>query len=185
MSSSNGTQFHQMNVQQQLRERLNEPDTAEALNQILDNIQLIALSVTSLDGMLRRSEQIIENVTDGIQEIRAVAPSPDVNLTDVISQLTQLSQLLPQLTEISGELKTIFDSDEFKSLITSGIFAPKTVGIIGQAGTALVESYEASQEQAKPMGVLGLANSLRDPDVQRALTFLVGFSKRFGQSLDS
>lgn len=185
MSRSNGTSLSQMSAEQHLRERLNEPDTAEALNLILDNAQLIAFTVTSLDGMLRRSEQIIENVTEGLQEVRGAVPSVDVNVTDVVSQLSQLSELLPQLTEMAGQLKTLFDSDEFKSLSTSGVLAPKTLGIVGQAGSALVQSYDASQRQAKPMGVLALANSLRDPDVQRALTFLVGFSKRFGQSLSS
>jgi len=185
MSRSNGRLLHHTSAEQRLRERLNEPDTAEALNLILDNAQLIALTVTSLDGMLRRSEQIMENVTESLDDLRAAVPSVDVNVTEVISQVTELSQFLPKLTDMISQLKALLDSDEFNSLTTSGLFAPKTLAIIGDAGTALVESYETSQRQVEPMGVLALANSLRDPDVQRVLTFLVDFSKRFGQSLNS
>ena len=69
---------------------------------------------------------------------------------------------------------------ELDALLKSGVFAPSTLRIIGELGRALTETAAAPPATA---GVLGLLKALGQPDVQRALGFLVTFAERFGRRL--
>lgn len=181
-----------------LAEKLNNPDTAQALTQIMDNMELVAFSLEAADGFLQRGDAVIESVADGVRDIRGLAPPDELNLINTLieglprltASLPQLIEALPQLTAtlplLSGvltQLQTILQSEEFDALMNSGVFSPKTVGIVGQAGNALVDSYEANQADPKSVGMFGLLKAINDPDVQRALGFAVRFGKQFGQSI--
>lgn len=183
----------------ELTRRLDDPDTSEALDKLLDNIGLAAFMLTSLDGFLQRSDTVIDSLAEGVHEIRGLAPANETKLLENVGQaLPQLAAMLPQLVnmmpqitamlpamaDVATRLETILTSKEFDALMNSGVFAPRTVGIVGQAGDALVDSYEASQVNPKPLGPIGLFRALSDPDIQRALGFLVDFGKRFGQAMD-
>ena len=69
---------------------------------------------------------------------------------------------------------------ELDALLKSGVLAPGTLRIIGELGRALTETAAAPPATA---GVLGLLKALGQPDVQRALGFLVTFAERFGRRL--
>ena len=69
---------------------------------------------------------------------------------------------------------------ELDALLKSGVLAPSTLRIIGGLGRALTETAAAPPATA---GVLGLLKALGQPDVQRALGFLVTFAERFGRRL--
>ncbi|HEU4996460.1 MAG TPA: DUF1641 domain-containing protein [Gemmatimonadaceae bacterium] len=69
---------------------------------------------------------------------------------------------------------------ELDALLKSGILAPSTLRIIGEFGRALTETAAAPPSTA---GALGLLKALGQPDVQRALGFLVTFAERFGRRL--
>ncbi|HMQ54038.1 MAG TPA: DUF1641 domain-containing protein [Anaerolineae bacterium] len=182
-----------------LVERLEEPTTAQALDQILDRIELVAFSLTSIDGFLQRSDTIIDNVVEGVHEIRALAPSDELNLLGTLAEtlprltavlpqllevLPQFMALLPLLAKVTTQLQTILESKEFDALMSSGVFSPQAVGIVGEAGNALVDSYQANQVKPESLGLFGLFRAISDPDVQRSLGFLVEFGKTFGQKID-
>ena len=69
---------------------------------------------------------------------------------------------------------------ELDALLKSGVLAPGTLRIIGELGRALTETAAAPPSTA---GALGLLKALGQPDVQRALGFLVTFAERFGRRL--
>ena len=69
---------------------------------------------------------------------------------------------------------------ELDALLKSGVLAPSTLRIIGELGRALTETAAAPPANA---GVLALLKALGQPDVQRALGFLVTFAERFGRRL--
>ena len=69
---------------------------------------------------------------------------------------------------------------ELDALLRSGVLAPGTLRIIGEFGRALTETAAAPPSTA---GALGLLKALGQPDVQRALGFLVTFAERFGRRL--
>ena len=69
---------------------------------------------------------------------------------------------------------------ELDALLKSGVLAPGTLRIMGELGRALTETAAAP---AATSGLLGLLKALGQPDVQRALGFLVTFAERFGRRL--
>jgi uncharacterized protein YjgD (DUF1641 family) len=69
---------------------------------------------------------------------------------------------------------------ELDALLKSGVLEPATLRVVGELGRALTET--AAAPPATP-GVLGLLKALGQPDVQRALGFLVTFAERFGRRL--
>jgi hypothetical protein len=69
---------------------------------------------------------------------------------------------------------------ELDALLKSGVFAPGTLRVIGEIGRALTET--AAAPPASP-GLVGLLKALGEPDVKRALGFLVTFAERFGRRL--
>lgn len=69
---------------------------------------------------------------------------------------------------------------ELDALLKSGVLAPGTLRIIGELGRALTETAAAPPTTA---GVLAMVKALGQPDVQRALGFLVTFAERFGRRL--
>ena len=69
---------------------------------------------------------------------------------------------------------------ELDALLKSGVLAPGTLRIIGELGRALTETAAAP---AATSGLFGLLKALGQPDVQRALGFLVTFAERFGRRL--
>jgi hypothetical protein len=69
---------------------------------------------------------------------------------------------------------------ELDALLRSGVLAPGTLRIIGELGHALTETAAAPRATS---GLFGLLKALGQPDVQRALGFLVTFAARFGRRL--
>ena len=66
------------------------------------------------------------------------------------------------------------------ALLHSGVLAPATLQVIGELGRALTET---AATRPAPTGAIGLVKALAQPDVQRALGFLVTFAERFGRRL--
>jgi uncharacterized protein YjgD (DUF1641 family) len=69
---------------------------------------------------------------------------------------------------------------ELDALLQSGVLAPSTLRTIGQMSAALTDAASAPP---RAIGVVELLKALRNPDVQRALGFLIIFAQRFGHRL--
>jgi hypothetical protein len=69
---------------------------------------------------------------------------------------------------------------ELDALLRSGVLAPGTLRVIGELGRALTET---AGTPPKTLGIVGLLKALGQPDVQRALGFLVAVAERFGRRL--
>lgn len=70
--------------------------------------------------------------------------------------------------------------EALEALLNSGVLEPAALSLIGELGRALVETASAPPRK---VGALGLLSALGDPDVQRAVGFLVTFAQRFGARL--
>ena len=69
---------------------------------------------------------------------------------------------------------------DLDALLKSGVFAPSALRVIGELGRALTDTAAAPPAT---YGIVGLLKALGQPDVQRALGFLVTFAERFGRRL--
>lgn len=179
--ATNGT-YQAQSAQERLLERLNDPKTARSLDLILDKLDLIAFSVTALDGFLRRSDSIVEAVAEGVSEFNKAIPGLTIGSTaDTVEHIKDLFQVTIRLNQV-------LNSPEFEALMNSGILSPETVAVVGKAGSALTESYRettAGAAETKKMGLFGLLRMLNDPDVQRSLQLLTAFAKTFGNKIDA
>ena len=225
-----------------LEKRLHEPDTAAALNRLLDRLDTIERAVdtlerieTQLPGALSTATDVVdaeltraadrgvvldERMREGLAMLEAITePSTARALTalaersDQIEKLVTLADAAPdaiatvvdvldaeyaRLAEQGfepeqavrdaagalGRLSELFRTDEFQALLDSGVLDPKALRVVGSLASALVESQsEADRGETPQRGLFGLVGALRDPDVQRAIGFLTGVAKRFGQNL--
>ncbi len=175
---------------QRLLAVLSDPKALEAITSIVQNIDKIAFSIEAIDGLLQRSDTIIENVSEGIKDATG---GLEVNsLVTLLQTLPRLAEAAPQLVEVTNQLVPVFTSEELQNFINSGalerllgsgILSAQAIGVVGYAGQSLVHSYDTTKDHDRQVGMLGLLKAVRDPDVQKALGFLVEFGKQFGREI--
>jgi uncharacterized protein YjgD (DUF1641 family) len=168
------------------------PTTLESLNQLLRHAELLAFLVTALDGFLQRGELMADSVREMLREVGAGTPDASQSLITLFESLhdrrdylQRLVYVVPQFTDIIEKLAPFIASPEFGILLSSGVFHPETVTLIGQAGDAFVQTYEQEQRAPRRLGPIGLLRSLNDPDIQRVAALLVDFARVFGKTLKS
>jgi len=160
-----------------LAKRLAEPRTAAAINTLLDHADLLALLISGLDGLVSRSDTITESLADGVSELRAASEPTRVNAAQLAATAKQLSALAPPLLEKLPVLEALLGSD---------LADPKVIELASMASRAVAKGAEqADRNGLKVTGVVGLLRALRDPDVSRALGFVLSIAKALGKELDN
>jgi hypothetical protein len=151
-----------------LRARLDDPEVAAALLTLLDNAELLALVVQSLDGLLRRADVISDNVETGLADVRALAESARF----LIEPTRKLAEKAPGL------------ADAASALLDSGMLNREVVTLLGQFATALLAGNEAARRNRTTVsGLRGTLSVLRDPEVGRGLGLLVEVARALGRDL--
>jgi hypothetical protein len=180
-----GTTGHERSNLASLQARLDEPQVAAALSNVLDHADLLAVLLVGLDGFVSRSETIGDALTAGIGEIReltASLPRPEgISGNDVVASLMTLSGVLPQLTRL---LTHVVDSGVVDPLLNSGVLAPHTVERMAVVARALIRA-DAGTEATEPMSVRGLLRLRKDPQIARALAYGVSFLRSLGAELQA
>ncbi|WP_251941668.1 DUF1641 domain-containing protein [Salinibacter ruber] len=155
-----------------LAEKLTEPETAAALEHLLDRSD----QIDELAALAEKAPDAIATVVDILdaEYARAAAQGYDPERT------------LRQAFGALSRLGTLFQTDEFEALLHSGVLDPEALEAVGSLGSALVDTQKEAQRGDTPsQGVFGLLGALRDPDVQRAVGFITTFAKKFGGNLRS
>lgn len=150
-----------------LLQRLDDPKTAAALHQLLDNAELLALGVTMLDELLRRSETIAGNVSSTLAEVRASAgPGAGENATDLGSMLKTLREGLPMIA----------------GLLDGPLTQPRTIAALDSIAGAVAEGLdEARTRVPHKLGIMGLFAELRDQETARGIQTLLGVARSLGR----
>lgn len=145
---------------QALLDRLEDPNTAAALHTLLDNMELLAFATTLVDGLLRRSETITDNLVASLAEARGAYGAGTG--TGPRELLTGLQGAGPALS----------------ALLSSSLVQPQTVAALDRLGAAASEGLARDPERT---GVRGLLAALRDPDTSRGLAQLLNVAKSLGR----
>lgn len=161
-------------------EKLGDPALVDALADIAKHAPLFAFAAESATGFLQRAESIIDNVAGSVQDAKALAGDEPGK---VLTSLTQLGALLPDLQSILIQVDPLFRSGSIEALLQSTILHPENVQAVSRVGDALKTATLADQKSPQSMGLFGTLKALRDPDAQRALGFLTTFLKEFGKQL--
>ncbi|MCA9981895.1 MAG: DUF1641 domain-containing protein [Anaerolineales bacterium] len=192
-----------------LVERLTAPEMTMRLNQLLDLAETApgyaAMLADMADGTIRGAD--IETRLRAALELADKLTNPE--MTAKINQLLALADQAPGLIAMLGDMaddtfrqaqqrginlevlaqkgvhasvkfSELIESPEFDALLESGILDPQAVVSVGQAGRALAIS---TQQPVEPIGLFGLLGALRDPEMQKALGFLVRFGQNFGREI--
>lgn len=155
----------------QLKERLADPRTIQALNKLLEELPATVFLLDMLKGFLKRGPEIAENISDSLAPFR---PSP--------GDVAQTKETLDNAVAAAVKLKEFLNSAQFKALIESDILKPESIQLVSLLARSLTTSVQNYDSEAK-LGVIGLLRALNDPDVQRSTNFLVGILKNFGTEL--
>lgn len=162
---------------QALAERLAEPRTAAALNTLLDHADLLAIIVAGLDGLVSRGDTITESLIDGVTELRAAGEPARANAAQLVATARQLATLTPVLLDKLPVLEALLGSD---------LADPKVIGLASVASRAAVTGAEqAKRDDLKVSGVRAILRALKDPDVSRALGFVLSIAKALGKELNN
>ncbi len=155
-----------------LLEKLTEPDTAAALERVLDR-----------SDQLEQLSALAENAPDAIATAVDIL---DAEYARAAAQGYDPEQTLRRAFGALRRLGELFRTEEFQALLDSGVLDPEALQVVGSLGSALAETQkEASRGDTPAQGVFGLLGALRDPDVQRAVGFITTFAKKFGRNLDA
>lgn len=144
-----------------LLERVSDPATMDALESALD----LADQAPGLASMA------VDIVDEQAGRLREAGIDPAHALTNGAHAALQFASLVGP-REIHA----------LKTLLASEALAPEAVAVISAAAQALVECQGRERQK---VGVFGLARALREPDIQRALDFLLGVARRFGAALEA
>jgi uncharacterized protein YjgD (DUF1641 family) len=107
--------------QEELQARLADPRVVNALNRLLDKLDVVAASVEMADGFIRRSSDIADNVSDSVAEIRQTGGG----------EAAHFIGKLPAIARASVKVADAADSPSFDRLLESGLLnrlaAPETI----------------------------------------------------------
>lgn len=161
-----------------LRDRLDDPHVAAALNTLLDHADVLAVLLSGLDGFLSRGDTITDSVSAAVVELRgassAVLPGADA-LKDV-----DLQSLATSLASLSGSVVTA--APALNTVLSSGLTKPETAAVLASIGDALGDGKAGAANP--PKGIYGLWKATKDPDFARGLGFLIAVATSFGRRVN-
>lgn len=149
-----------------LMARLEDPAVAASLVTLLDHADLIAVLVEGLDGFIARSEVIGNSLLDSVTELRESVAGSDIMGDNGVD--------LPKLV------------DTAKRLSTSDVVGPAALDQLSVLARGMVKGGE--QFEARPVevgGALSLLKLLKDPDINRALSYFATVAKAIGQEINT
>ena len=170
-----------------VRAKLDDPRVADSLNDLLEHADLLAILVSGLDGLVRRSDTISDSLTSAIGEAKGdvagaslTASIPGIDALKSID-LAGLAQSFATLSD-----KVVDATPALNSLLSSRLTDPQATEVLAQLGEALVEAKTANAQGAHgPKGLFGILKAAKDPDVARGLGFLLQVAKAFGRQLST
>lgn len=161
-----------------VRDRLDDPKVAAALNDLLDHADLLAVLVGGLDGLVRRGDDIASNLTSAVGELKGSG----VAGAGALGQI-DFAGLAASLTTLSGGLAKA--TPALNTLLHSVLADPQGAAVVSALGEALVTARTSMP--AAPRGMRGMWKTLRaaskDPDVGRGLVYVIEVARAFGRKV--
>jgi hypothetical protein len=156
-----------------LQERLREPATARALERILDHIDDLARMA---DAAAMLSAQLPGGIAMFVDSADEIAGRLTANGVDIEKGIANGAEAALRFGTFMGAEQV----ESMEALLRSGVLDPQAVNIVGRLGEALAATAATEPGRA---GFMDTLRAMRDPNVQRAVGFLLAFAKRFGTAL--
>lgn len=176
-------------------ERVNQPDTAAALNRLLDRIDALEQAVTTLADTIQQAPAVMAMAGDMVDEAWRMAAAQGIDLEarartglrllnkltepQVVSQFEQMLALAHQAPGLVAMLGDMAD-EAYRDAAAAGL----DIEAVAATGISFGRALVAAQTMpTQPLGPLGLFSTLRDPEVQKALGFLMNVVRQLGKTL--
>lgn len=157
--------------------RLDEPGVVESLHKLIDHLDLLAVLVVGLDGLVSRGDTITDSIAGGINELRGSSQKPPVDVAQLLSLGQRVADATPALLEFLPVVERIANSD---------LGDPRLIDVAATVSRAAVNGAYGSQAGSTTVsGIRSLLRMLKDEDVSRALGFAFSIAKALGQELNS
>lgn len=157
--------------------RLEDPQTAASMAQILDHLDLIATLIDGLDGFIRRADVISESVTAGVADIRQLATAGDHERPWASVDVGALTDTLARLSTAAANA-----APALERLLNSPLTDVRTADTIADLGEALLEGKQAADaDHSKRKGLFALLRATKDPDVARGLGLMIHIARAVGR----
>lgn len=165
----------------ELRDRLDDPRVAASLNDLLDHADLLAILLTGLDGLVRRSDEITDSLTSAVDDLKDASRNVSFPAADALKGI-DLAGLAASLSTLSGAL--VNAAPGLNTLLSSKLTDQEAADVLAQLGQALVDGKAAAAaDPGGPKGLFGLWRVTKDKDVARGLGFLIQVARAFGHRL--
>ena len=158
-----------------VRDRLDDPQVAAALNTLLDHADVLAVLVSGLDGFVRRGDTIANTVSSAVSEIRGATANGALPGADAFKGV-DLQALAASLGTLSG---SVVGATPALNTFLSKLTDPQAAQVLASLGDALIDGKAGAANP--PKGLYGLWKATKDPDVSRGLGFLLAVAKSFGR----
>jgi len=142
-----------------LLERLSDEETLQGLETALDLAR-------QAPGLAAMAADILDEETGRLRDLGI----------DPADALARGSRAALEFGSVVGRREV----ESIRTLLASQALAPEAIGVVSAAASALVRTRS---EPSPRIGTVGLLRALRDPEIQRALGFLLEVGRQFGLSL--
>lgn len=153
--------------------RITEPDVFDSLLTLAGHADLIAMMVSSIDALLRRSDDISDSLVSGIDELKSALAAPDGPLSGIdVDEITSAFRAMADLGKAMAPA--------VEAVNASGLVSPTTTDAAIRFGTALTTAEQGHQHGRTPGTFRQIISGLRDPDVRRGVGYLLTVTKSLG-----
>jgi hypothetical protein len=169
-----------------LAERLSDPRVAASLTILLDHADLLAVLVTGLDALVSRGDTIADSLADGVAELRTAGEQTQADRAQLAGAARQLKALTPAVLDKLPLMESLLNGlPVLESLVSSDLADPRLIGISGTVARAVVRGAEDAATAPVPAtGIRALLRALKDPNIARALGFVLSIAKALGKDLE-
>lgn len=165
-----------------IAEKLTAPAMVEKLNTVLEFTDqapgLISIGMDAVDDQLRRASANGVDVEERLKNALHVAEKLTApEMTEKLDQLLILADQAPGLIAMAADS---FD-EQMKKLNLSTIDVDGLLEIARQASVAVSDAKQ--MPEAKVGGIFSMLRTMKDPDRQKAIGFVMNIAKAYGKQL--
>jgi Protein of unknown function (DUF1641) len=181
---------------QHLKSKLNEEQTVQAIDRLLDRLDVLEKAVSQLSMLMQQGPGLVAMTVDMADEVYRKADAQGVNIENRLGAALQLAEKLtePAMVEKLDTLITLADrapgivammADSFDEEMKNG--AAKNIDFNALAN--LAQNTAAAIGDANQMpptkvgGIFSMLRIMQDPDRQKAIGYFMNIAKAFGKKL--
>ncbi len=156
---------------ERLVDKLTDPVTAEYALGIVENLEALYILTVSLNEFLKRGDEIVSSLSEGVSELRSTASEAGKGYADTLEELFELFR---SLGDKSAALGSLLRNQLLEEHFISG------VTVVTKSLAQAHQNTKAVKTQTKGIG--SLLRSIKDPEVQRGLDFVIELLRSLGRN---